>query len=145
MVRNRKSSIPVKLTADEDWKRKSEAYEALRVVKECQLPDPLPFPKQNGLRSQWLNEQFGMCKWPLIFQIPIAMFLLTADESIGFGKGLLSDYKEGKAYSYFACGWLKEIYFNEISPNNNYCFLKSESTPSQGIYNIPHKIWVTVE
>eukprot|EP00794_Sanderia_malayensis_P004122 gene4122-4676_t len=71
-------NVPVKVTADEDRKRKRESYEALFVIAE---------------------------------------FLLTADQSIGLGKRLLSDYKEGK----------------------------SESTPSQGINNIPHKIWVAIE
>ena len=140
--------LPVRLTADEDRKRKHEEYEALLAVNECQLPDPLASPNKmvsNGLKSPWLNEKVGMRKWPPISQIQIAEFLLTADQSIGLGKQLLSDYKEGKAYSYFACGWLKDIYFNEISPNNNNCFLKSESTPSQGINNIPHKIWVEVQ
>eukprot|EP00794_Sanderia_malayensis_P012122 gene12122-13374_t len=139
-------NVPVKITADEDRKRKRESYEALLVVNDCRLPDPLALSSENSLLgTPWLDEKAGMCKWPPVFQIQIAEFLLTADQSIGLGKRLLSDYKEGKAYSYFDSGWLKEIYYNEISPNSNYCFLKSESTPSQGINNIPHKIWVAIE
>ena len=83
-------NIPVKLAADEDRKRKSEAYEALLAVNECQLPDPLASPDEtvsNSLKSPWLNEQVGMRKWPPVFQIQIAKFLLTADQSIGLESG----------------------------------------------------------
>ena len=52
--------------------------------------------------------------------------------------------KKEKAYSYFDSKWLGEVFYHEISPAHELCFLKSESIPSQKIKRIPHKIWVCV-
>lgn len=56
------------------------------------------------------------------------------------GKRLPSDYKEGKAYSYFDTKWLKVI-----SPTRDLCCLRSTSTPSPKIGNVRHKIWVCAD
>ena len=73
-------------------------------------------------------------------------FLLNLPaEQCSLAKRMLSDYKEGKAYSYFESSWLKEVYFHPISCESAYCFLRSESTPSQNINNVAHKLWVLVE
>jgi len=60
-------------------------------------------------------------------------------------KRMLSDYKEGKAYSYFDASWLKEINYHPIDNESLYCFLGSKSTPSQNINNIPHEVWVLLQ
>lgn len=39
-------------------------------------------------------------------------------EAAEFTKRLLSDYKEGKAYSYFDSGWLQELLYHPIEGNN---------------------------
>lgn len=131
--------IPVKPSAEEENCIKKIQYNSLLKVKGFQIPDPF------SLSSGWLSENEGMRKWPPIFQLHIAEFLLTVEQSqTGLSKRLLSDYKEGKAYSYFDSKWLKNVYY-EISPSSEYCFLKSECTPSQNINNPPHKIWVCAE
>ena len=87
-----------------------------------------------------------MSSWPPISQVHIAAFLLTAEQSnVDLGKRLLNDYKEGKAYSYFDSKWLKEVHYHQITSSSKYCFIKSESTPSQSINNVPHRIWICVE
>ncbi|CAC5421812.1 unnamed protein product [Mytilus coruscus] len=58
---------------------------------------------------------------------------------------LMKDYKEGKAYSYFTSGWLKEVCYHHIDNNSPYCFLKAECTASQRITDVPHTTWVLVE
>ena len=75
----------------------------------------------------------------------IAEFILTAEQGSDLGKRLLSDYKEGKAFSYFDSQWLKEVFYHPISDNHELCFLKSQSTSSQRIGNVKHKIWVCVK
>ena len=120
--------------------RKKIQYTSLLKVKDSQLPDP--FPLLNG----WLDENVGMNNWPPIFQLHIAEFLLTAEQKqINLNKRLLSDYMEGKTYSYFDSKWLRNVYYHQISSPSKYCFMKSESTPSENISNVPHQIWVCAE
>lgn len=132
--------VLVKPNAAEERSTKKVQYDALLKVKTVQLPDPF------SLSSGWLSENVGMRKWPPIFQLHIAEFLLTSEQlQTGLKKRLLSDYKEGKAYSYFDSKWLKNVFCHEINSSSEFCFLKSESTPSQNINNVPHKIWVCAE
>jgi hypothetical protein len=75
----------------------------------------------------------------------VSEFLLNLEaEQRGLAKRMLSDYKEGKAYSYFASNWLKEVLYHPISDDSPLCFLMARSTPSQNLNNVPHKIWVLV-
>lgn len=133
-------SVPLKITAKEEAMARAEQYNSLLKINGEQLPDPFVDIQE----SEWISEKTGMAKWPPIFQPQIAEFILSIDQGKNLGKRLLSDYKEGKAYSYFDAKWLGEVFYHEISPTYDVCFLKSESRPSQKINNVPHKIWVCV-
>ena len=133
-------SVPVKLTAEEEIIQKKKQYQSLLNVNGEQLPDPF-----TELKDNWISEETGVEKWPPILQMQIAEFILTAEQGCDLGKRLLSDYKEGKAFSYFDSQWLKELFYHPISDTHELCFLKSQSTPSQRIGNVPHKIWVCVK
>jgi len=50
--------------------------------------------------------------------------------SAGLTKESLTAYKTGKAYSYFQCDWLKEVFYSPISKTNPCCFMKTECVPS---------------
>ena len=128
-------SVPLKLTAEEEIIQKKKQYQSLLNVNGEQLPDPF-----TELKDNWIGEEKGVEKWPPILQLQIAEFILTAEQGSDLGKRLLSDYKEGKAFSYFDSQWLKEVFYHPISDTRELCFLKSQSTPSQRIGNVPHKI-----
>ena len=89
-------SAPVKLTAEEEIIQKKKQYQSLLNVIGEQLPDPF-----TELEDNKIGEEKGVEKWPPILQIQIAEFILTAEQGSDLGKRLLSDYKEGKAFSYF--------------------------------------------
>ena len=74
--------------------------------------------------------------------LDIAEYLLSSFQTAPLTKRLLSDYKEGKAYSYFDSKWLSEVKYNPITEDSPICLLKARSVPSQRINDIPHKIWV---
>ena len=134
-------SVPLKPSAAEEHKVKQEQYSALLNIGGKTIPDPL-----TELTAKWIGEKDGICNWPPIFHLQIAEFLLTVEQSsTGLNKRLLSDYKDGKAYSYFDSKWLKEVFYHEINPTSFHCILKSKSTPSQKVNNIPHDIWLCVE
>ena len=109
----------------------------LRVEDGTLLPDP-------GTLTNWESETAAITKWPPTMAFDIHAYLTNID-NVPLKKRLMSDYKEGKAYSYFASGWLKDVQYHEISPTSKYCFLRSECVPSQRIRNIPWKVWVSVE
>ena len=123
-------SVPVKLTAEEEIIQKKKQYQSLLNANGEQLPDPF-----TELEDNWICEEKRVEKWPPILQIQIAEFILTAEQGRDLGKSLLSDYKEGKAFSYFDSQWLKKFPYHPISDTHELCFLKSQSTPSQRIGN----------
>ena len=102
--------MPVKLTAEEEIIQKKKQYQSLLNVNGEQLPDPF-----TELKDNWICEETGVEKWPPILQMQISEFILTAEQGSDLGKRLLSDYKEGKAFSYFDSQWLKEVFYHPIS------------------------------
>ena len=57
---------------------------------------------------------------------------------------MLSDYKEGKAFSYFDAEWLKQVEYHPIDNQSPFCVLRAECTPSERIKDPPHDVWVIV-
>jgi len=86
-------SVPVKLTPEEEIIQKKKQYQSLLNVNGEQLPDPF-----TELKDNWIGEE-----------------ILTAEQGSDLGKRLLSDYKEGKAFSHFdPSQWLKEVFYAPI-------------------------------
>ena len=56
---------------------------------------------------------------------------------------LESEYKLGKAYRYFSCDFVREIFFSDIT-NSEMCILKCKVIPSQRINNKPYDVWAIV-
>ena len=46
---------------------------------------------------------------------------------------LINEYKEGKAYRYFTCHFVIEVFYHKISASSKYCILKCKVTPSQRV------------
>ena len=90
-------------------------YQSLLNVNGEQLQDLFTELKEN-----WISEEKGVEKWPPILQIQIAEFILTVEQGCDLGKCLLSDYKEGKAFSYFDSRWLKEVFYHPFQTLMNF-------------------------
>ena len=67
-------SVPVKLTAEEEIVQKQRQCKSLIGINGGELSDPF-----TELEGNWIGEEEGMEKWPPIFQIQIAEFILTKD------------------------------------------------------------------
>lgn len=100
------------------------------------LPDPL-----TDLKTGWHGEKEGMELWPPCMYADIATYLVDVTEK-SLRERLLTDYKEGKAYSYFDSKWLKEVFFHNIDADSQFCFVKAEYTPSQRVTSAAHTAWV---
>ena len=95
------------------------------------------------LKSGWIGELKGIKNWPLIFYTDIANLLnLTQPDFI---KRLESEYKQGKAYRYFSCEFIREIYINELNEETLVCILKYKVIPSQRINSKPYDVWAVVQ
>lgn len=86
-----------------------------------------------------------MSSWPPTMDLDIAEFLLQNFQTAPLTKRLLSDYKEGKAYSYFDSKWLDQVLYHPLDEESPVCIMKSKSTPSQKINHVPHVIWIAIE
>ena len=53
------------------------------------------------------------------------------------------EYKLGKAYRYFSCQFVREIFLNDI--NSQYYILKCKVIPSQRVTQKPYDVWALVE
>ncbi|XP_076076008.1 uncharacterized protein LOC143046832 [Mytilus galloprovincialis] len=127
------------LTPAEERKLKADQYcDKLKAPKGI-VPDPLI-----DLTSGWVTESKGVSMWPPTMYYDIATFLQKKEDK-SLSDRLMKDYKEGKAYSYFTSGWLKEVHYHHIDSNSPYCFLKAECTASQRINDVPHTAWVLLE
>ncbi|XP_070543638.1 uncharacterized protein [Ptychodera flava] len=110
----------------------------LSVSDQRMLPDLLKIPE-----DQWVGEKEGIKCWPPIYISDISDFykLKNRDNTLDLTSRIINEYKEGKAFRYYADGWLKEVFYHQV-PENDYCFLKAKCTPSQKIKDPPHSLWV---
>lgn len=99
-------------------------------------PDPLKLQK-------WISEQEGMRSWPAISYVDIDWFM-RQNGSVGLTREVMTAYKTGKAFSYFSCDWLREIYYSPISKHHSCCYLKTTCVPSNRLNDPPHAVWVKV-
>jgi len=97
------ANVPVVESTEEANKQRGQQYRSLLSTPEGVLPDPF-----QDLTTGWLGEEPGIKQWPPTMQFDIAQFLLkNGDQNLT--KRLMSDYKEGKAFSYFASSFLGEV------------------------------------
>ena len=132
--------VAPKKTANEAKVDRAERYRKLLTINDAgvsvSLPDPL-----SDLKTDWVGEAKGISEWPPCIYSDISEYLINSGEK-DLRTRLMTDYKEGKAYSYFDSKWLQEVFIHPITPESKYCFLKSECIPSMNIHNLPHILWV---
>ncbi|PIK60998.1 hypothetical protein BSL78_02049 [Apostichopus japonicus] len=117
---------------------KATDYSAILNVENEVLPDPF-----KDLENGWEGED-SVRKWPPCMYFDIAQYLSNID-NVELCQRLMSDYKEGKAYSYLESGWLGEMFYHVINEKSKFCLLKAECRPSQRINNIPWQAWICLE
>ena len=129
-------NIEVCPTAEHEERKFMDEYTSKLKFNTFQIPDPLEIPKQN-----WISEVEGIVKWPSVYYHDIAKYLnyLAPD----FISKLESEYKLGKAYRYFSCQFVREIYFYDV--DFQYCFLKYKVIPSHRVSNQPYDVWTLVK
>ena len=125
--------IPVQPSADELITRtETEKAKLLIAPEKTQMPDP------SSLNDNWLRESDGLTSWPPIFVSDITVFLMKEHpgKDVDLHQRVLNEYKEGKALRLFDSGFLKEVEYNGVSVDSDYCFMKARCTHSMSINDV---------
>ena len=126
---------PIKTAEEVECDLRNE-YQLKLIIGDDVIPDPFQ------VSSGWCNEEEGLTFWPMISYGDIFNFLMFKPSELGSSD--LNDYKNSKAYSYFANGWLGCISYHNIDKHSKYCFLQADCRPSERLRDTPHKVWVCV-
>ena len=128
--------VPEKPGAKEEESTRKRDYQSI-FRHRISAPDPYK------LKNTWVGEEKGLTKWPPVSYVDIDWFLRKANNA-GLSKEALTAYKTGKAFSYFSCDWLKEVFYNPITKNHQCCFLKADCMPSNRLNDTPHTLWAKI-
>ena len=118
-------------------KNLKEYKDKLHLGNDVTLPDPY------DIRTGWLNEE-AMNFWPTINFCDISNYLKLKTPTELHDR-LINEYKEGKAYRYYASGWVKEIMFHNIDDHSDFCIMATKVTPSMRLRMPPYEVWAIVE
>ena len=84
-----------------------------------------------------------MLNWPSLYYHDISKYLsILAPEFI---YRLETEYKLGKAYRYFSCDFVREIFYHPVSESSFLCLLKCKVVPSQRTSTKPYEVWAIIE
>ena len=108
------------------------------------MPDGTSVPDPLILKDDLVKESESMTSWPPIYLSDITLFLMSdrPGKDVDFHRRVLNEYKEGKAYRLFDYSWLKEISYQKITDDSEYCFLKAKCTHSMKISDTLHSAWI---
>ena len=95
------------------------------------------------LKSGWIGENNGICKWPTLIYKDIANYMSMLGPE--FISKLEREYKLGKAYRYFSCEFVREVYYNDIEDKSPFCLLKCRVVPSQRTSSKPYHVWACLK
>ena len=134
-------NIPVDKDAEHRSRLLLEQYKDKLIISGKSYPDP--FSLEEGWESEIKGS--GLSKWPSLYYTDIEKFLFRLNTADDLLRRLDCDYKEGKSYRYFKCNFVKEIFYHEISPASEYCFLRCRVTPSMRFSNAAYYVWAAVK
>ena len=121
-----------------EWKLLDEYKEKL-VVDSKNLKDPL------DIKNGWFGEENVIKLWPKLYFTDITRFYVDVLDKKSIVQRIECEYKQGKAYRYFTDNFISEVYYNNISDESEYCYLKTKCLPSQRVLSKPYDVWVLVK
>ena len=128
------NDVQIVKTAEEVQQEIAKEYQNKLVIGKEAIPDPFT------MKEGWIDEQAGVMFWPTTWYPDIFNFL--AFHPIELASTDLSDYKQSKAYNYYAQGWLYPLEYHDVDKACRYCVIRGSWRPSQRINDVPHKLWI---
>ena len=134
--------IPVDKQAEHRSRILLQQYKKKLFMSSTKTVIPDPF----SLEEDWLAEKDGgLSNWPSIYYMDIEHFLRRLNATDDLLRRLECDYKEGKAYRYFKCDFVKETFYHKITDSSTVCFIKCRVTPSMRFSNAAYHVWALVD
>ena len=94
------------------------------------------------IKTSWKNEVDGMRHWPKLYFMDISRYFSNVINRDDLYQRLECEYKEGKAYRYFANGFIGEVFVNQ--QDNNYVIMKTKCVPSQRVSSKQYDVWAII-
>ena len=113
-----------------------DEYKEKLVTDSKNLEDPLDI--ENG----WVGEENGTKLCPKLCLTDIIRFYGDVLDKKSIVQGIECEYKQGKVYRYFNDNFISEVYYNNISGESKYCYLRTKCLPSQRVSSKPYDVWV---
>ena len=102
------------------------------------LEDPM------SVKHGWLNEENGLRFWSKLYFVDISRYYSTTICRESLWQRLECEYKEGKAYRYYANGFIGEVFINLLADECKYCYIKTKCIPSQRVSSKQY-VWAVIE
>ena len=96
--------------------------------KTLSINDPLSIPS-----DEWTGENKGMHLWLRTYFIDILRYFSQVLGRENLWQRLECEYKEGKAYRYYADGFIGELFITKPQQNQNNVIMKTKCVPSQRV------------
>ena len=91
-------------------------FQKLTLKSGEQLPDPFTLPDED-----WSDDVSNL---PEISWRDVTDYLIDSPST--YTKERMKAYKSLEAYDYFVCGHVQDCFHHGISPNKDFCFIKTE-------------------
>lgn len=95
--------------------------------------------------ASWTNETNGIHLWPKTFFMDISRYFSNVLGRDNLWQRLECEYKEGKAYRYYADGFIGELFIHQPPLNKNVIVMKTKCVPSQRVNAKQYDVWVIIE
>ena len=106
-------------------------WEESDYYKSLNNEDQINYKKKLTLKSGLLPDPYIFTNWqddvrllPDIGMADIYLYLIETPSLFTHEK--LKCYKSLDAYNFFLCGHVQDVFYHEISKENEYCYIKSE-------------------
>ena len=116
------NDVQIVKTAEEVKQEIAKKYQNKLVIGEETIPDPFT------VKEGWIDEQAGVKFWPTTLYPDIFNFVAVHRNELASSD--LSDYKQSKAYSYYAQVWLYPLEYHNVDNNCRYCVIRGSCRPS---------------
>ena len=116
-----------------------DKYKGKLVVDNKNLQDPL------DIKNGSVGEENDIKLWPQLYLTDITRFYGDVLDKKNIVQRIECEYKQGKAYRYFTDNFISEVFYNNISDESKYCYLKTKCLPSQRVSSKPYDVWALVQ
>ena len=123
-----------------EHKERLNLIEYTRKYTSLGINDPLTIPS-----IEWTDESKGIHLWPKTYFMDISRYFSNVLGRENLWQRLECEYKEGKAYRYYADGFIGELFITKPQGNAKIIVMKTKCVPSQRTSSKQYDVWVAIQ